>query len=135
MADLNSKIIAYLTVNNIAFTDTDFMTGQPEGEPNQILYWNTSALGTQPTQEQLDSAYFVWEEQQIQNGNSAQAQSLLSATDWTAIASVADPALSNPYLTNQAAFLSYRSEVRNIGVNPPTVPATFPTQPIATWSS
>jgi hypothetical protein len=135
MADLNSKIIAYLTVNSIAFTDIDFMTGQPEGEPNQILYWNTSALGTQPTQEQLDSAYFVWEEQQIQNKNSAQAQSLLSATDWTAIASVADPLVSNPYLTNQAEFLSYRSAVRNIGVNPPTTPATFPPVPEQQWSN
>jgi len=67
--------------------------------------------------------------------NSAQAQTLLTATDWTAIASVADPVVSNPYLTNQAEFLSYRSAVRAIGVKPPTTPATFPTAPTEQWSS
>ena len=72
---------------------------------------------------------------QVQAQNSAQAQQLLAATDWTAIASVADPAVSNPYLTNQAAFLSYRSAVRAIGVNPPSTPATFPAAPVATWSN
>ena len=71
----------------------------------------------------------------IQQQNKQTAQYLLGATDWTAIASVADPALSNPYLTNQAEFLAYRSTVRAIGVNPPTTPATFPTVPVATWSN
>jgi len=71
----------------------------------------------------------------LQAQTSTQAQTLLSATDWTAIASVADPAVSTPHLTNQAEFLSYRSAVRAIGVNPPTTPATFPTVPTATWSN
>jgi len=135
MADLNSEIIAYLSVNNIPYTAGDYQTGQPEGQANQILSWNTAKLGAQPTQAQLDAAYPIWEGQQIQAQNSAQAQQLLSATDWTAIASVADPAVSTPHLTNQADFLSYRSAVRAIGVNPPTTPATFPTVPAATWSS
>ena len=90
--------------------------------------------------------YQVWEvltlspEQQaayianLQAQTSATAQQLLSATDWTAIASVADPALSNPYLTNQAEFLAYRSAVRAIGVNPPTTTPVFPKVPTATWS-
>ena len=135
MADLNSEIIAYLSVNNIPYTAGDYQTGQPEGQPNQILSWNTAKLGAEPTQAQLDAAYPVWEGQQIQAQNSATAQTLLSATDWTAIASVADPAVSTPHLTNQADFLSYRSAVRAIGVNPPTTPATFPTVPTATWSN
>jgi len=134
MADLNSEIIAYLSVNKIAYTAGDYQTGQPEGQPNQILSWNTAKLGAQPTQAQLDAAYPIWEGQQIQTQNSATAQTLLSATDWTAIASVADPAVSTPHLTNQAEFLSYRSAVRAIGVNPPTTPATFPTVPTATWA-
>lgn len=135
MATLNEKIIAYLSVNNISFTVDDYSTGQPQGQPNQILEWNTAALGPQPNQAQLDAAYIVWMEQQIQVQNSNDAQALLSATDWTAIASVADPAKSNPYLTNQEEFLSYRSTVRNLGVNPPTTPAIFPTQPTPTWSN
>ena len=135
MADLNSEIIAYLSVNNIHYTAGDYQTGQPEGQANQILSWDTAKLGAEPTQAQLDAAYPVWEGQQIQAQNTATAQTLLTATDWTAIASVADPAVSTPHLTNQAEFLSYRSAVRAIGVTPPTTPATFPTVPTATWSN
>ena len=135
MADLNSEIIAYLSVNNIPYTAGDYQTGQPEGQANQILSWDTAKLGAEPTQAQLDAAYPVWEGQQIAVQNTATAQTLLTATDWTAIASVADPAVSNPYLTNQAEFLAYRSAVRAIGVNPPTTPATFPTTPTEVWSS
>ena len=135
MADLNSEIIAYLSVNNIAYTAGDYQTGQPEGQANQILSWDTAKLGAEPTQAQLDAAYPVWEGQQIAVQNTATAQTLLTATDWTAIASVADPAVSTPHLTNQAEFLSYRSAVRAIGVTPPTTPATFPTAPTEQWSS
>lgn len=53
---LNDKIIAYLTINNIAFAPTDYQTGQPEGKPDQILHWDAK-LGAQPTQAQLDSAW------------------------------------------------------------------------------
>ena len=135
MADLNSEIIAYLSVNNIPYTAGDYQTGQPEGQANQILSWDTAKLGAEPTQAQLDAAYPVWEGQQIAVQNTATAQTLLTATDWTAIASVADPAVSTPHLTNQAEFLSYRSAVRAIGVTPPTTPATFPTTPTEVWSS
>ena len=71
----------------------------------------------------------------LQAQTSATAQQPLSATDWTAIASVADPALSNPYLTNQAEFLAYRSAVRAIGVNPPTTAPVFPKVPTEQWSN
>jgi len=131
---LNDEIKAYLSVNNISYVSTDFTVVQTGDNPEEISYWNTEKLGAQPTQAQLDAAYPVWEGQQIQAQNIAQASALLSATDWTAIASVADPAVSNPHLTNQAEFLTYRSVVRAIGVNPPTTPATFPTVPTATWS-
>ncbi len=133
--DLNTQIIAYLTVNSIAYTATDYQTGQPEGQPNQILYWNTEVLGAEPTQSQLDEAYPIWEGQQIQAQNKATASSLLTATDWTAIPDVADPLKSNPYLMNQSDFVAYRSTVRAIAVNPPTTPATFPTEPTEQWSS
>ena len=66
--------------------------------------------------------------------NKTQATQILSSTDWTSIADVADPAKSNPYLTNQAEFLAYRSAVRAIGVNPPTTAPVFPKVPTATWS-
>jgi len=60
MAALNNQIIAYLTVNNIAYSVGDYQTGQPEGQPDQVLHWDPK-LGAQPTQEQLDSAYATHE--------------------------------------------------------------------------
>lgn len=46
------------------------------------------------------------------------AVSLLQQTDWTSIADVGNPQMANPYLSNQAAFISWRSQVRAIAVTP-----------------
>jgi hypothetical protein len=54
---LNEQIQAYLSQNNIAFSSGDYQTGQPEGQADQILQWNTDRLGVIPTQEQLDAAW------------------------------------------------------------------------------
>lgn len=72
---------------------------------------------------------------EIQSQNVTEAQQLLTNTDWASIPAVADPAQSNPYLTNQEAFLAYRSKVRDIAVNPPTSVAVFPTMPTEQWSN
>ena len=73
---------------------------------------------------------------QVKAQNKLQASNLLTNTDWTAIASVADPSLSNPYLANQGAFLSYRSQVRAIAVNPPVTPVTsWPAVPVEDWQT
>ena len=73
---------------------------------------------------------------QVQAQNKQQATQLLTNTDWTSIPSVGDSQQSNPYLVNQAAFLSYRSQVRAIAVNPPVTPVTnWPTLPTEQWSN
>jgi hypothetical protein len=64
--------------------------------------------------------------------NKAKAVGLLQQTDWASIADIADPTVSNPYLSNRSEFLSYRSTVRNIAVNP-TPDAVFPVEPQAVW--
>lgn len=63
-----------------------------------------------------------------------QAKAILTATDWTSIADVGDPAKSNPYLVNQAEFIAYRSTVRGYAVNPVTDPV-WPTPPTEQWSN
>jgi hypothetical protein len=63
------------------------------------------------------------------------AVNLLTQTDWTTIPDVADPALSNPYLTNQAEFITFRNEVRPIAINPIAGNLDWPTIPTAIWSS
>jgi hypothetical protein len=67
--------------------------------------------------------------------NKAQAQSLLQATDWTCTVDINNPQYSNPYLANQDEFLTYRSQVRQVAVNPPIDPVTFPPQPDEVWAS
>jgi hypothetical protein len=63
-----------------------------------------------------------------------QAKAILTATDWTSISDVGDPIKSNPYLVNQAEFISYRSTIRNYAVNP-VVDPVWPTPPTEQWSS
>ena len=82
---------------------------------------------------------FTPEEQAAYDANLAQqnktkAVDILNSTDWTAIPDVADPAKSNPYLVNQAEFVSYRSTVKAIAVTP-TFDAVFPTAPTEQWSN
>jgi len=127
---LNDQIIAYLTINNIAYSIGDYQTGQPEGQADQVLTWNTAKLGAQPTQAQLDAAYTTYEGQQIQKKNKVEASALLSATDWTVNS---DVTTGTHKLTNQADFIAYRNSVRAIAVNPPTTTATFPIVPTEIW--
>ena len=82
----------------------------------------------------LDPEQIQYNKDQIAQQKKQQGKTILSNTDWTAIPSVADPAQSNPYLTNQAEFLSYRSAVRDIVLNP-TWDAVFPTEPTEQWSN
>ena len=72
---------------------------------------------------------------QTANDNKQKAKQLLQETDWTTISDVADPALSNPYLMNQADFFSYRSALRQIAVYPTAGEIIFPTKPQEQWSS
>ena len=67
--------------------------------------------------------------------NKQTAQELLTATDWAEIPSVVDPA-NNPHLLNQGDFLTYRNQVRQIAVNPPTNEITdWPIKPSEQWSA
>jgi hypothetical protein len=63
-----------------------------------------------------------------------QATTILNNTDWTSIADVSDPAKANPYLVNQADFISYRSAVRALAVNPVANPV-WPVAPTEQWST
>ena len=82
----------------------------------------------------MDAEQIAAKNAELADNNKTQAVNILNATDWTSIPDVADPAKSNPYLMNQAEFISYRSTVRAIAVNP-TFDAVFPTQPQEVWSN
>lgn len=68
-------------------------------------------------------------------GNKQTAIKKLQATDWAATVDIANPEYSNPYLTNQDAFLAYRSQVREYAVNPVAGFIDWPTEPTAIWAN
>ena len=41
--------------------------------------------------------------------------------------------MSNPYLANQAEFITYRNEVRQYAVYPEAGNITWPTLPVENW--
>jgi hypothetical protein len=88
-----------------------------------------TVIVAQMTPEMIDAMH------QSQAANiAAQGKTILANTDWTAIASIADPAESDPYLTNRTDFLTYRSAVRAIVLNP-AYDSVYPTAPIERWSN
>jgi hypothetical protein len=58
----------------------------------------------------------------------------LQETDWATIPDVANPAVSNPYLSNANDFVVYRNVVRNIAINPVPGNLNWPVQPNANWT-
>lgn len=118
-----------------------FESPQPEYDPlTQYLtsgspvyiegQWYTSWVVNDNTPEQQQEF-----DNSRKQANKQQATYMLSQTDWTAIASVADPLQSNPYLANQEAFLQYRNQVRAIAVNPPVVVESWPVEPDEVWET
>lgn len=101
--------------------------GQPA--PIDGQWYTTWIVGTNDPEQQ------AYVDAQRKQQNKQQASSLLSATDWTAIPSVADPAQSNPFLANQAAFLEYRNQLRQIAINPPVVVDPWPVEPDEVWET
>jgi hypothetical protein len=67
--------------------------------------------------------------------NSIYAIILLQETDWATIPDVANPAISNPYLTNQQAYFDYRNIVRGYTINPVAGDINWPVQPTPIWSN
>jgi len=106
---------------------------------NQQVY----AYDPQTQQELIDQAIAngwtpvpVWPlpptDDQLKADCKSRASSLLSDTDWTTIADVANPE-NNPYLKNQADFIAYRNTLRQYAVNPVTNPV-WPVKPTEQWS-
>lgn len=83
------------------------------------------------TQQQIDEEYAKLVADIPYNACKEQASQLLYETDWTTIPDVADPA-NSPYLTNQAEFIAWRSQIRALAVNPVADPI-FPPKPNEIW--
>jgi len=104
-----------------------------KGETYAGLEWLSTDI-PKPTEAEVDAEIAVLTAQQPFTDCKNEASKLLYETDWTTIPDVADPTKSDPYLTNQAAFVSYRSDLRKLAVNP-VVDPVWPILPIAQWSA
>ena len=101
-------------------TPNEDITVLPQWADNAMAAWtiaNTPVPPTPPTAEE----------------NKATAVGLLQATDWTTIADVGNPQMSNPYLANQADFIAYRNAIRNIAVYPTAGDLVWPVVPTEDW--
>ena len=101
-------------------TPNEDITVLPQWADNAMAAWtiaNTPVPPTPPTAEE----------------NKATASGLLQATDWTTIADVGNPQMSNPYLANQADFIAYRNAIRNIAVYPTAGDLVWPVVPTEDW--
>lgn len=87
--------------------------------------------GTKPTEAECDAEMIVLEQEQLLQQCKDKASALLYDTDWTTIPDVANPA-NSPYLTNQAEFIAWRSQIRQLAVNP-VVDPVFPPKPNEVW--
>jgi hypothetical protein len=103
-----------------------------ENNDYNTLVWYSDT--PKPTQAELDALWPSTEETQAKSLCKQKAVALLQATDWTTIPDVANPSDSNPYLTNQREFMTWRSEIRQLAVNPVAAPV-WPTQPTPTWGN
>lgn len=98
------------SIDEIIWYSTDI----PQPSNEQILAENAKLIAEVPLKECKEKA-----------------SALLYETDWTTIADVADPA-NTPYLTNQAEFIAWRSQIRALAVNP-VVDPVFPPKPTEIW--
>jgi hypothetical protein len=66
--------------------------------------------------------------------NKTTAVAKLQATDWATIPDVADPAKSNPYLSNSQDFVTYRNAVRQYAIYPVAGNINWPVIPQEVWT-
>lgn len=67
--------------------------------------------------------------------NKQTAVNKLQATDWATIPDVADPAKSNPYLSNAQDFVTYRNAVRQYAIYPVAGDINWPSVPQEVWTT
>jgi hypothetical protein len=108
--------------------------------PNQIMTGSTIQINAADIVEtqivrDMTPQEIADRDQQEKDSNKQQATELLYETDWTTIPDVANPEVSNPYLTNAAEFAAYRNQLRQIAVNPPVTVETWPVKPAEIWSA
>lgn len=116
-------------VAQVCENDKTFEVGLP-------LYWNDcpdDCVADNYYYNPTTHEYHIVEASAEQNKQTAVL--LLQQTDWTTIADVGNPQMSNPYLANQAEFIAWRNQIRQVALNPVAGNITFPEMPAENWQS
>jgi hypothetical protein len=108
----------------------EFNEATPNEEITSLPAWATCCMAkwteaNTPVPPQLPTA----------EQNKQTAVNKLQATDWATIPDVADPAKSNPYLSNAQDFVTYRNAVRQYAVYPVAGDINWPTVPQEVWET
>lgn len=136
-----------LTVEILNDFGADAVLNGPEATPEDIyhysqyngvieqdgLWFTNYILGPTGLSPEEWDAWVLQVDTQHKEANKAQAQTLLSATDWTDIPAVSDP-VNTPHLTNRDEFNTYRLALRAIAVTPPVTVDPWPTKPEEVWA-
>lgn len=120
-------MINYALILGYYYPNTEYVLN---GDLYSDLVWLDST--PKPSQEELDALWNPTQEKMAKQSCKQQASALLYETDWTTIPDVADSA-NSPYLTNQAEFISWRSQIRLLAINP-VVDPIFPPKPDEIWA-
>jgi len=119
----NVHALQWLDVSgSIEFNDgspNENITVLPQWADNAMDAWTVANTPSPPTAEQ----------------NKQAAVSKLQATDWATIPDVADPAKSNPYLSNAQDFVTYRNAVRQYAIYPVAGEINWPVVPQEVWTT
>ena len=99
------------------------------GDDYDSLQWYSQSA--KPTQQELDSFWVSTQETIAKENCKKEASAILYETDWTTIPDISD-STQTPYLINQAEFISWRSQIRALAVNPVASPV-FPPKPNEVW--
>lgn len=113
-------MINYTTILEIKYLGSQWSL---DGDSYEGLNWLDESL--KPTKEELDSQ---WEEVQYiiaKNNCKSKAKELISKSDWSVLPDV--------NITNKSDFENYRSQLRNLIINPVEDPI-FPIEPNPIWS-
>jgi hypothetical protein len=119
-------MIDYAQILSINYAGSEWTL---DGDSYGGLTWLSDT--PKPTQAELDALAIPTQETIAKQKCKTEASKLLYETDWTTIPDVADPA-NSPYLTNQAAFIAWRNQIRVLAVNP-VVDPVFPPKPDEVW--
>lgn len=107
MLSLNDKIVSYLQLNKIVFSNQDFLIVS-SNNIEEIIKWNLEKLGPIPSEEVLNSSFDLMQQETKSIEVREERNKRLSATDWL-ITKAVETNLPVPETWRQ-----YRQELRDI---------------------